>query len=47
MQWKGHVARLWAKRNAESIWVEVPKGKWPREDLGMDSKKIFKWILKK
>jgi hypothetical protein len=33
MRWTGHVARIWAIRNATRTWVVNPEGKRPLERL--------------
>jgi hypothetical protein len=46
MRWAGHVARMWEIRNANKIWLENT-GRESSEDLGIDRRIIFKWILGK
>jgi hypothetical protein len=47
VRWVGHVAHLGEMRNAYKILSDSLKGRDHLEDLGMDGKIIFEWILEK
>jgi hypothetical protein len=47
MRWAVNVARVWKKTNAYKVLVGKQEGKNRFENLSVDGKIIFKWILKK
>ena len=47
MRWAGHVARVRAKRAASGFWWKNPRRRSHLEDLGVDGRVIWKWMLEK
>ena len=47
IRWEGHVARMWEKRNLDSVLVGKPEGKKDHlQDIRVDGKLILQRILK-
>jgi len=47
MEWVGHEAYTWGRREMHSILVGMPAGKTPFQKLGIHGSLILQWILKK
>jgi hypothetical protein len=45
MRWTGHVTRMENRRGAAGLWWENLREGDHLEDVGIDGKKILKWIL--
>jgi hypothetical protein len=46
-RWAGHVAHMEERRSAHRFWWENLKEGDNLKDLGVDERKILKWILEK
>jgi len=45
MKWEGHVAGMGDRRGAAGFWWGNLRERGHLEDLGVDGRKILKWIL--